>query len=88
MDNELRAKIWDLFNQEIQGGCCNDMVSILEGFVEDGGLTEDECWKNEVAIASLFDDNWFTCEGCGWTMPMADKGDDSWYCGDCADEDC
>ena len=88
MTDELFARVSKLFHDEIQGGCSNDMWGMMDRFIEDGYLTQEEWQLNEVAICSMFDDSWFTCEGCGWTMPVAEMNMDAdWHCEDCAGEE-
>lgn len=89
MNDELRAKLNKIFSDDIQGGCTNDMESILDRAIEDGELDADEVRANEMAIAYFFDDHWFTCVGCGWTMPidcLSDGDHVDLICSDCGDE--
>jgi hypothetical protein len=85
---EMRNKWYDLFSREIQGGSSNDMWTMVEVWIDDGVITTEEYHDHEGAICALFDANWFTCEGCGWTLPieeMAESGD-GWHCEDCDKE--
>lgn len=88
MTNEEQIKLHDIFYSAIQGGSTDWMESILERAVEDGELTEDFVHDNELAIAYYFDDHWFTCVVCGWTMPISDMGEDTeggeLQCEDCS----
>ena len=87
MNYELRNKIWNLFSKHIQGGCTDDMMGMLDTFIENGDLTQEEVQLNEMAIANLFDADWFTCDTCGWTMPMSEMADnDNWQCTDCEED--
>lgn len=86
MNEELSNRLYKLFSDEIQGGCTNDMVGMIDIWIEDGEITEDEARDNEMAIANLFDTHWFTCNNCGWTMPINEMADnDDWVCTDCAE---
>lgn len=85
LTTEQHQKIYDLFAAEIQGGTADYMESILDKFIEEGDLDEELVRANEAEIARLFDDNWFTCNSCNWTLPIAEMANnDNWECNDCA----
>lgn len=84
MNEELRERLDKLFYSEIQGGTSDDMYNIIDRAIEDGTISDDEWQNNEMGICMFFDNSWFTCEGCGWTMPiseMSEYGD--WQCSSC-----
>ena len=91
MNDTEHQKIWNIFNDEIEGGCSSYMEAILEKAVENGYLDEDFWRDNEMAICVLFDNSWFTCEACGWTLPIGDMQDGesdsgAWVCQSCFDD--
>ena len=86
MTTDMRQKFWTLFNDEIQGGVSSDMWSMIDVWIDEGVITQEEWNDNEMSICILFDDHWFTCARCGWTMPVSDMGEDEdgeMVCGDC-----
>ena len=81
-----REQICGELCQEIQGGVCKDSMQIFDEWIEDGFMTADEFRMNELEICSIFDDGFFTCAQCSWTMPnsMTCSGDvDEATCSDC-----
>ncbi len=64
-----RDQIRDELIGEIQGGVCKDSMQIFDEWIDDGFMTADEFRMNELEICYIFDDGFFTCALCGWTMP-------------------
>lgn len=84
MIEEEFQKVHNLFAQAIQGGCSENMTNILDAAIDEGDLSEDFCRKYEMEICNIFDDGWFTCNQCSWTMPISEMADnDDWICTDC-----
>jgi len=85
----FRTYIHSLFSDEIQGGASQDMYGMLDKWIDDGEVTEEEAIHHEMLICNVFDADWFTCTRCSWTLPMSDMADDEemdeWYCHDCKD---
>lgn len=76
-----------------------DFHNFLEGHIQ-GGTIEypmDADWIEEQGVMSaeeydfyerelciLFDNHYFQCNSCGWTLPIEDMADnDNWECTDC-----
>ena len=65
------------------------MYSLIDEAIQNGEITREEYDDNELEIAYLFDNFWFTCSVCGWTMPIGDMGEDvdgDMACASCSDE--
>jgi len=90
MNDDLMKRIDTIFAR-IEGGSAVDMYSLLDDAIYDGEITQEEYLKNEMAIANYFDTHYFTCSGCGWTLPISEQGEDSdsgeLACNDCGEED-
>lgn len=97
LTQERRREIHDAFANEIQGGVSKDWMQIIDEWIEafDEGseyftMSQEEFQNNEIEIATLFDDWFFSCNSCGWTMPIDDMGEDNngeFRCTDCEKED-
>ena len=84
---------WDIVREEfskflenhIQGGTTEYPMD--EYYLEDQGvMTTEEYNKYEFELCAYFDDRYFECKECGWTLPISDMADnDNWECMDCAD---
>ncbi len=96
--DERREEIRQAFASEIDGGVSKCWTSIIDEWIEafDEGsnwqfsMSSDEFNKNEMEIACIFDDGWFTCASCGWTMPLDCMGEDlndEFRCEQCERED-
>ena len=88
LTDKRRQEIANLFCQEVEGGVCKDFMQIVEGFIENEDMTPEEFDDNELEIAYIFDDGWFTCSQCGWTMPVCEMGEDvnaEFVCQSCED---
>lgn len=86
LTQERRDQIFDELVLEVQGAVCKDPMQIFDEFIEEGFMTADEFRMNEMEICGIFDEGFFMCEGCGWTMPnsMTCLGDvDEATCSDC-----
>lgn len=90
MSDDLMKRIDTIFAR-IEGGSAVDMYQLIDQAIDEGEITQEEYLKNEMAIANYFDTHYFTCSGCGWTMPISDMGEDSevgdLVCTDCEEED-
>ena len=82
-----RREIHDALAQEIEGGVSKGFVQIIDEWLDEERMVEEEWNLNEIEIAGIFDDGFFECEGCGWTVPRAAEGTRSGYCTDHDDED-
>lgn len=88
LTDERRLEISIKFASEIEGGVTKDFMQIIDEWVEDGFISQEEYDLNEMAIAGIFDDGFFTCNGCGWTMPVCEMSSDSdWECNECAEDE-
>lgn len=78
----------ELFSGEIEGGVCKDMSQIIDELTEEDNVLDKEFRDNEMEICGIFDDGWFTCCGCGWTMPISEVSDreDDLECVQCSEE--
>lgn len=73
--------------ERVDGGSCTDFMQMIDEAIDDGEITQELFDDNEMEIAGIFDNGWFTCNQCGWTMPIGDMADnDDWQCQQCADE--
>lgn len=86
MNDQFRTKMYNLFYDNIQGGVCEDMLGMIDRWIEEGEITQEDWDLNELAICNLFDENWFMCDGCGWTLPIEEECGD-WRCNDCQEDD-
>lgn len=74
MKLELEERIMDWFHSSIDGGTA---LFNLEDMIDEGVVTLDEYQDNEMAICHLFDNNYFYCVTCGWTLTTGDMGEDT-----------
>ena len=75
-----KNEILDYLQDQIDGGCTKGWYQMLEELLE-----EDED-VSEDTFTTVFDDNYFECNTCGWTLPISDMADnDEWECESCAD---
>lgn len=79
-------EIHDKLASYIDGGVC--MFHFDGDFFEEAEFCSAEFFnKNEMQIALMFDNHFFTCHSCGWTMPIDCMGEDSEFgefqCTDC-----
>ena len=78
-------EIQGLFQAHIGGGISEDFMSMVDRFIEDGNILQEEFQLNEATICFIFDADFFTCSACAWTLPIYDMADDNdWQCEDCA----
>jgi len=75
MNDDLRTRLWAIFGR-VEGGSTEDMWTMLDNAIDDGIITQEEFDENEKSIAHFFDDHWFNCASCGWTMPVEEMGED------------
>lgn len=77
-------KIYSAFEEHIQGGVAEYPMT-EEWLVEEAQVcTSGFFLENEMKICLLFDEHFFQCTECGWTMPIEDLAEDyEWTCGDC-----
>ena len=51
---------------------------------EQGIMSAEEYNFHEEALCLFFDNRWFQCAQCGWTLPIESMADnDNWECEDC-----
>ncbi len=81
-----RREIHDALSQEIEGGVSKGFDQIIDEWLDEERMTEEEWGLNEVEIAHIFDDGFFECQGCGWTVPVDATGVKDFYCSDHDDE--
>lgn len=93
LTEERRNEIYNELTTEIQGGTVEDFFNIVDKWIDEFDsngeyfkMSQEEWVQNEREICAIFDDNWFTCESCGWTMPNSEMSGTSDSCGDCEDE--
>lgn len=88
MTEEERTKIVQFFEETIDGGVCQGDWTIIESLVEEEIVTSEFLKANEADICLAFDERWFTCNQCGWTMPICSMSYDSHdnVCEDCYEE--
>ena len=90
MPDDLRNRMFKLFEQEVEGGVAKDMMQMVDEFIDYEGITQEEWDDNEYAICVLFDNHWFNCVGCGWTMPnecQTEAETSELMCSDCHSEE-
>lgn len=88
LTDEKRTVLEAWFTDEVQGGVCEDVMQLMDRLIEDEILTQDEFKLNETEICNLVDASWFTCNTCGWTMPISEQDErGEWDCHQCMDEE-
>lgn len=74
MNIELKDEILCIWQKKIDGGCARFS---LELWMEDAPILADNPQVTEWDLCRLFDDNFFYCTVCGWTLPIDDNGEDT-----------
>lgn len=86
MINDIH-NLLEKFALEVQGATCEDIMSILDRWIEDGEVDGDWFRDNEMEILRAIDTEFFTCNGCDWTMPISEQDErGEWHCRQCCDE--
>ena len=76
-----KDEILDHLHLQIDGGCTKGWYEIFEELLEEGRDVREDDFTN------VFDDHYFECNACGWTLPIGDMADnDEWECESCADD--
>lgn len=70
LTDEQRFNIQDFFAKEVDGGVSKGYYQIFEDMVENDVISQEVFDANEMEICGIFDDGWFTCSVCEWTVPM------------------
>ena len=88
LTEDQRHTIRDHFARTVQGGCADGFMRMCEDFWELYPEWEEVFAKNELEIAGIFDDDFFTCNGCEWTLPICEQDErGEWHCRDCMNEE-
>ena len=81
-------EIMEDFGLIVQGATAQDIMEILDQMIENEQLGEDEFKANEMEILNAIDARFFTCNNCGWTMPIDEQDErGEWDCHQCMDEE-
>jgi hypothetical protein len=87
MNDELRNKFVKIF-QQVDGGSSTHMEAMIDDAIENGIITRNDFDDNELEVCGIFDNDWFTCLGCDWILPIEDQDErGEWHCKQCMDEE-
>jgi hypothetical protein len=76
------------FTSQVQGATSEDIMQLYDMMIEEGVITPEEFADNELQICGIVDAEFFTCEGCAWTMPISEQDErGGWHCRECMDEE-
>lgn len=88
LSDDIRQKIVDWFYLEVQGGTSEDVYGLFDKMIDEGVLEQEFFDAHDGNICTLVDSLWFTCQGCGWTMPIEEQDErGDWHCKQCMDEE-
>lgn len=77
----------EYFTGQIQGGTTDGFMNLMDKLIDEGGITQKYFDVHELEIAEIFDDGFFTCAVCDWTVPMdcVSTCEDELICDGCYD---
>lgn len=88
LTDSQRQNIEYWFTREVQGGTSDDVFGLFDKMIDEGVISQELFDKQETEICAMVDASWFTCQGCGWTMPIEEQDErGEWHCKQCMDEE-
>lgn len=66
----------------VEGGVSEDIMTLVDTAREELNIEDSWFTEHELEILRMIDNEVFTCNLCGWTMPVEEMGED-WICNDC-----